>query len=531
MYSRKSNFPISLKSVDEISEIVQNFLLECKVEQGISLRMGLVVEETLISLAEKIEGDREIEVTLSKRLGKPWITMTYGGDRIDPTDKQDGDMVSELILNRLGIQPKWNYRNRLNRITLSVPSSGIKTEFQLLGALVLAVLLGVCAPMIPAGIKDVLSQYLLTPISDIFLKLLMTLAPMLIFLSVINSVIRTGQGADFGRIGKYVITRYLVISTILGSIYTIVLIPFFHLHFEDKVSMSNSFQKLYDIVINIIPGNIVLPFSENNTLQIIVLALFLGVVIVNLDNRLETLQSTMLDLYSVFMSGIEIICRFLPLFIFASLLKLFWQTGFGDFSKLWKPIFAAALVSYAYVLVAAIWISAKYKVSVSTLFRKVFPLFLIGLTTSSSLMAMPKGLEINKKRLGISERYTNLAYPLGINLFSATFSSLTISITYYLAETYHVAVSPVWFFTSGLMCIILSIANPPVSGGVLVSLGIIFTQLNIPNEGLAIAGTLALIMDFIICASKIVSHQFEMTVQADHLDMLDKDTLKDPEKM
>ena len=75
---------------------------------------------------------------------------------------------------------------------------------------------------------------------------------------------------------------------------------------------------------------------------------------------------------------------------------------------------------------------------------------------------MPKGLEINKERLGISERYSNLAFPLGINLFSVTFSSLTLSITYYLAETYHVAVSPVWFFTSGLICIILSIANPPV---------------------------------------------------------------------
>ena len=89
MHSRTNSFPINLKSVDEISEMVQKFLLDCQVEQGISLRMGLVVEETLISLAEKIEGDRELDVTLSKRFGKPWITMTYHGDRMDPTDRQD----------------------------------------------------------------------------------------------------------------------------------------------------------------------------------------------------------------------------------------------------------------------------------------------------------------------------------------------------------------------------------------------------------------------------------------------------------
>ena len=531
MLSRNSTFPVNLKSVDEISEMVYCFLLDCDVERGISLRMRLVVEEMLIFLVDHCGKETEMDITLSKRFGKPWVTMTYGGEKADPTDRQDQDMVSDMILNRLRIEPKWSYRKGLNRITLSVPSSGVRKEFHLIGAVVLAVLLGVCAPFIPAGVRDALIQFFLTPVSDIFMKLLMILAPLLIFLSVINSIIRSGQEADFGRLGKYVITRYVVITAVASSLFTLVLIPFFQLHFEETASSSSSFQKIYELLINIVPGSIIQPFSENNTMQIIILAIFLGVIIINLDNRLETLRSTMLDLDALFLCGIEMISHILPLFVFASLLKLFWETGLADFAKMWKPIFAATIVAYSYVLAVGILVSLKNRMSLITLFRKVFPTFLIGIATNSSLMAMTSAMEINKKRLGIDDRYTSFALPLALSMHVGVFCPLFLSITYYLAEIYNVAVSPVWFFTAGLICMIICFATPPVSGGALICLGIIMGRLNIPSEGLAIAGTLALIIDFIITGAKVLAHHFEMILQSDHLQMIDKEILRDPEKM
>lgn len=69
-------------------------------------------------------------------------------------------------------------------------------------------------------------------------------------------------------------------------------------------------------------------------------------------------------------------------------------------------------------------------------------------------------------------------------------------------------------------------ASPQVSGGVLVSLGIILAQLIIPAVGLAVAGTLALILDFFSTGSKIAGQHLEMILQADHLDMLDRNILR-----
>ena len=53
-------------------------------------------------------------------------------------------------------------------------------------------------------------------------------------------------------------------------------------------------------------------------------------------------------------------------------------------------------------------------------------------------------------------------------------------------------------------------------------------QLNIPSEGLAIAGLLSIIMDFIATASKIGITHYEMIIQAYKLNMLDRSVLLSP---
>ena len=70
------------------------------------------------------------------------------------------------------------------------------------------------------------------------------------------------------------------------------------------------------------------------------------------------------------------------------------------------------------------------------------------------------------------------------------------------------------------------IAAPPVSGGMLVVTGMLMTQLGIPVEGLAVAGLLSLLTDF-ICTGTIagLSH-CELLINAGDLDMLDKEKLE-----
>ena len=55
---------------------------------------------------------------------------------------------------------------------------------------------------------------------------------------------------------------------------------------------------------------------------------------------------------------------------------------------------------------------------------------------------------------------------------------------------------------------------------------ILLTQLGIPAEGLLLATALNIIMDFIFAGFIIANLLVEMIIQADVLDMLDRETLR-----
>lgn len=519
------SFPANRQSVDRISADIKEYLTGCKVTREICLIMSLAIEDVVLNIIKECGENIDIELKLSKSIGKPWITLSYRGKKYNPV-AEELDEMSELILNNLDISPIWTYRSGLNRITYKVPAPDIRSEVLLVGAVALALFTGVLGGLIPAGVKAGLIMYILSPISSIFMSFLMALAPMLIFLSVLTSIARGGDGADFNKIGKFIISRYIGITAIMVVVFTGALIPFFNLHFVKTVSAAASFEELYELIMNIFPGNIVAPFAENNTMQIIILSILLGIIILRLDNRIDGLRTTLQDLHTVFLNAVEAVCRFLPIFVFASLTKLFWENGFGSFAKLWKPIGAAIIVEYGFVLLVGIYVSVKFKVPIALLFKKLMPSYLVGLTTGSSLVALTNGMEVNKDGLGISEDYSSLAYPLGISLYVAPYSPLYIAITYYMAEVYKTPVSVIWFVIVAMICMVLAFASPQVSGGALICLGILMTQLNIPSEGLAVAGSLALLLDFFSTGAKVLGQHLEMTLQAGKLEMIDVEVLR-----
>ena len=69
-------------------------------------------------------------------------------------------------------------------------------------------------------------------------------------------------------------------------------------------------------------------------------------------------------------------------------------------------------------------------------------------------------------------------------------------------------------------------ATPPVAGGVVSCLSILILQLNIPQEGLVIGTTLALLLDFITTSFRVMCLHFEVILQADRLDLLDREILR-----
>ena len=228
------------------------------------------------------------------------------------------------------------------------------------------------------------------------------------------------------------------------------------------------------------------------------------------------------------MQIIETICRLLPLYIFTSLLELVWKNGGDIFVKLWKPLLTCLIVCLLLLIIKLIYVCIHFRISPILLLSKTKSTILIGLVTASSSAAFSDMVNVNEKKLGISPKLNRFGMPFANLLVGSTSGVLLVVILYYLAEYYAVPVNIGWFLTLWVMCSIMCMAAPPVSGGMLVVTGMLMLQLNIPSEGLAVAGLLSIIMDFISTATKIGISHYEMMIEADKLKMLDRSVLLSP---
>lgn len=173
-------------------------------------------------------------------------------------------------------------------------------------------------------------------------------------------------------------------------------------------------------------------------------------------------------------------------------------------------------------------VCGKKRVAVLPFVKKLIPTFLIAVTTSSSSAAFATNMDTCQKKLGIDAKITNFGIPLGQVIFMPGAAVQFLATALCMAETYGVDITPAWLWlvTAFLITAILGIAAPPIPGGALTCYTILFIQLGIPTEAIAITIILNVILEFLGTAANLYCLQCELTLLADDLDMLDEAALK-----
>ena len=113
----------------------------------------------------------DVNIFFSARFGTPFICFRYEGESYNPVSDEN---MSNLLMANLGLTPQWNYHKGVNQLYLRAPRQTIKSEFILLGAVCLAILIGLFRFAMPPEVIDGISQYALTPVSDAFMNVLNT---------------------------------------------------------------------------------------------------------------------------------------------------------------------------------------------------------------------------------------------------------------------------------------------------------------------------------------------------------------------
>ncbi len=525
MTKETRKYLLTPSALDEISSAFSSSLEKCGCGRKDVLRLRLALEDILLSWLEILPGT-SVEYRSGRRLGRSYIEVCVKGDEIREEDSIKDYTLSSRLLSQAGVSIIKSYKGGMNILSVYPEKKRKMSQIEkLLIAVISSVVLGLGMRVVPEGVKTVVED-VTGPLFTLILNLLCAISSPMIFLAICWGIFNIGDISTLGRIGKRVITSIIVLTFLISALSSAVLIWFFPSSLSvEGTSLGGGIKAVYQMILDIVPSDIVSPFLNGNTLQIIFLGAALGIALLILGDRVSATRRVIEQMNEVVSLLMEALTLFIPVFVFLSLFSMVMSDIAVDVSGIFRVILLtfifAPLVSLGFITVLAL----KYKVRIATLVKKLLPTFLIGVSTASSAAAFGVNMETCEKKLGIDPTLSHFAIPLGQVIFKpgALVGFTLMCLT--MAEIYSVPVTPAWIVTMIIIVALLSMAAPPIPGGALTCYTVMFSQLSIPVEAVALAVAVNSIIDFIMTANNLTCLQVDTVLTAGSLGMLKRETL------
>ena len=248
-------------------------------------------------------------------------------------------------------------------------------------------------------------------------------------------------------------------------------------------------------LLNIIPLNPAQALAEGNLLQIIFFAIFFGFA-------LSSMGEAGKPLLRIFQVGNEVmiritaaVMRFAPYGVCALIAYTVGKSGLQVLLPLIKLIgimYLAALTHICIVYFPALkWVG---RISIFSFLKIMSQPLLIAFSTCSSAAALPANMN-STERLGVPREISSFTIPLGttINMDGAAIYLGLAAV--FVAQIYGIDLSLSSQLTVLLIAMLASIGSVGVPSAALVVMSMVFTQVHLPMEGIALVAGVDRILD------------------------------------
>ncbi len=515
---------------DELPEKAGEFCGKYMKDKRDILRLRFTLEECLLNwLTEDAIGKTLIFSSEKKLLRKPYIELRFSGVPINPylrDTKNELGAYGRSTLRTLGLSPTYGYEDKFNVLRFDLTVRKLTTLQQLAMVIGTSVLVGLLGLLLPDNVLSVVRDSVITPVYSTFFKMLNCVAGPMILLSVAWGVYGIGDAATLSRAGKKMLASFIGLDFLVAILAGIILFPLFGLHLSSGGTGGLSLFEIFTMLLNVIPANIVEPFSSGNTLQIIFLGFALGIALLFLGKRTEYVAKAIEQINYLVQFFMELLSKLVPYVVFLVIVSLLWSGTFEVLLTSWKILAMVALGALITATAYYVHTSGHLHIGIGALAKKCLPGFLVAFTTASSAAAFSTNMEVCKKKLGVSDSVSGFGVPLAMVLHKPISVINILCVSFFFAQVYGIECSLSWMFSAVFISAMLAIATPPVSGGGTCAYTLMMATLGIPIEALGIALAIDMLSDFLITGCQMFVLLPTVANVASRIGMIDENILK-----
>ena len=354
-----------------------------------------------------------------------------------------------------------------------------------------------------------------------FIRLMQMLVVPLVFCSLVCGAMAIGDTKTLGTVGVKTIIFYLITTALavcLALSVASLINPGLGMHetvSDTSAAVETTTINFADTLLNIIPKNIFNSLANGDMLPVIVFALFTGILLASMGNRVSTVVNFFSQFNDIMMEMTTAVMKVAPVGVFCLIAKTFAGIGFDAFVPMLKymgsVILALALQCF---VVYQVLLFLFTRLNPFRFIRKFFPVMTFAFSTSTSNATIPLSIDTLFKKIGVSKRISSFTIPLGATINMDGTSIMQGVAVIFIAQAYGIDLTPSALATVIATATVASIGTAGVPSVGLVTLSMVLTSVGLPTEGIALIMGIDRILDMLRTAVNITGDAVCTTIIA-----------------
>ena len=453
--------------------------------------------------------------------------MRCGGLPRDPFAGGEAGGLERQLLTNLGLGLTYRYRDGVNTVSCTQKIKRRLGQLALvLLALAAALALGGLLLLLPGAWRGGLLTGVLDPLFNTFLGVFSCIVGPMMFISMVWGIVNVGDTRQLGLVGRKLLSRFLLVSTLFAALALGAALLWFRPAVSPGGTGGSVLSSIVEMVLGIVPKNIVDPFLTGNTLQILFLGTVVGVGMILLRDQMQVMNQVVEQSNAIVQLVLSAIGGMVPGFIFLSVLRLVLKGELAsNAASLARMLALTLLLLFVNAALHLLSLLREGERPLAAL-KKVLPTALVALSTGSSAAAYPLNMDCCENKLGVDPKLTRFAIPFGSVVFMPQIAMTMVYVPLFAASLYGVGLSTASLVLCVVNAVILSVAAPPIPGGAIACYTLMFLQLGIPLEAISIAATANVVLDFTDTCGNLLGLQVQLVHGARSMGLLDREALR-----
>ncbi|MBQ3328852.1 MAG: cation:dicarboxylase symporter family transporter [Eggerthellaceae bacterium] len=482
---KKIKIPASQKSFGQAQAFVEQALDSRAINSNIASETMLLFEAVFNAILSQIDDEStEIKIKRISKLGRTEIKIGFPGKRFAMPEGDVSTDPEAKIIEAFSDKMSCSYRGGYNVIRITTRASAMAFIIPNLTAIILAIAIGIplSFALDAETLKSLIDNWI-SPLQKLFTNaMLMVGTPMTLFSLLKNST------NSFILSERHSTSRTLFIASLATSIVAIVLAVILGYACArgilaitgttDSIDIGLANWSLATAVDEIVPSNIIAPFTSMSPVPMIVVALLITYALFSIGSSFDLMKSAIDACYDLFSRILRVVMALFPLACFLFFLETFLTRDDVEL--------IAMLIMVGMVFVCTLFLLATYAVrlkacgiGVRDFVKKLWPLLKENFAIGSVIEAAPYNVRYCARVFGFSRERLEKELPVmaQTNLDGNCFIIMLLAMFSIFITNSEVS----WLnvVVVGLIVLFLSCGAPNQPGSILIGMLIVFAYLNI----------------------------------------------------